>query len=78
MVEKEFKKYVLKSNVEHNGKFYKQGSEIKQGEDGYDMLIKAGHAVEGAATAYPKTRDFKKENGIDNNERPKIGQAQKA
>lgn len=38
------KKYIVISNVLHNGKKYDKGSEIKQGDEGFEELVKAGIA----------------------------------
>lgn len=36
--------YVMNKNVEHNGKAYLKGQEIKPGDAGFDIIVKAGHA----------------------------------
>ncbi len=40
------KKYVMNKNVEHNGKPYPKGTEIKESDDGFKNLVQAGHADE--------------------------------
>lgn len=37
-------KAIMNKNVIHNGKSYDKGSEINKGDDGYEMLVNAGHA----------------------------------
>lgn len=39
------KKFLMNKNVEHNGKSYAKGSEIKEGEPGFKDIVQAGHAV---------------------------------
>lgn len=38
------KKYLMNKNVEHNGKMYAKGSEIQEGDDGFEEIVKKGHA----------------------------------
>jgi hypothetical protein len=35
--------YVVNKNIEHNGKSYSKGSEIKKDDKGFDLLKQAGH-----------------------------------
>jgi len=34
----------LNKNVNHNGKDYAKGSEISKSDEGFDVLVKSGHA----------------------------------
>lgn len=38
-------KAVMNKNVIHNGKAYDKGNEISASDEGFEMLVKAGHAV---------------------------------
>ena len=40
------KKYVMNKNVEHNGKPYSKGQEIKPSDEGFKSIVQAGHADE--------------------------------
>lgn len=37
------KKYLMNKNVNHNGKDYLKGSEIKEGDDGFKSIVDSGH-----------------------------------
>lgn len=38
------KKYLMNKNVEHNGKMYLKGAEIKEGDLGFNDIVNKGHA----------------------------------
>ncbi len=44
--------FLLNKNVLHNGKSYPKGSEIKKGDDGFEALVKNGHAEEAKSVAH--------------------------
>ena len=40
------KKYLMNKNVEHNGRKYLSGSEIKPSDPGFKEIVQSGHAKE--------------------------------
>lgn len=38
------KKYLVNKDIDHDGKLYKKGSEIKEGDKGFKEILNAGHA----------------------------------
>lgn len=54
------KTYKMNKNVEHNGKPYPLGMEIKEGEANCKLLVEAGHASEIKVQAVPYANEEKK------------------